>query len=522
MAAGHAERGFLMAFSGQIADRASWPGFVPPVFDYLQPDGYFKQEEARITQLNRQEASVFQDSTYLYLMRAREALQEETRKAVLEARAVMRMGKQLRDQRRREGFLSATEQAEMIRESQYQKAEVHRTKQHYADLERDLRQKLEPYEIQLQQLRKERRERSEALQRWLFSQFEMLNAAGEKKALPDIFAATPQGQPPAGAGECCEPRLLQYAYAQGMKPIQLAMFWYGPSPRDEVRHHLRCYPACRGKCKPILEWMMMGYKNADAGAFHRTEPHGGSPTPLPLLVKKGQEDASFLVRPFGDGSFLILRKPAGLLSVPGKGDEPSVYSWVRDHYPQAEGPLIVHRLDQDTSGLMVVALTKEMHRLLQQLFLRRQVEKTYIAELERPVLTVGQEGIISLPLLPDPDNRPYQRVDHEKGKKAVTRYRALTASRLLLWPLTGRTHQLRVHCAHEEGLGCPIKGDRLYGCSPVNSVAVEDLSQSLSAIGGQAMSADRSGTRLCLHASRLAFLHPLTHEPLVFEWEAPF
>ena len=504
-------RGFLMAFSGQIGDSASWPGFVPPVYDYLQPDGYFKQEEARITALNRQMTAITTDSTYLYLLRTREALRQEAQTAVLKAQTVMRMGKKLRDERRREGFLSAAEQEEMIRESQYQKAELHRTRQRYAGREDELQTLLEPYESQLKRLRKERKERSEALQRWLFEQFEMLNASGQRRNLLDIFAPTPQGFPPAGAGECCEPRLLQYAYAHGLKPVQMAMFWYGPSPHDEVRHHLQCYPACRGKCKPILEWMM------DA-TVSNSRPQASN---LQLPTSQGVDLMGCeVLRSYPD--FLIIKKPAGLLSVPGKGSEPSVFSWVSAHYPDAEGPLIVHRLDQDTSGLMVVALTKEMHRLLQQLFLGRQVEKTYVAELERPVLTPGQDGIIRLPLLPDPLNRPYQRVDHEKGKEAVTRYKTLTPTRLELNPLTGRTHQLRVHCAHQEGLGCPIKGDRLYGHSLQMAPADTDGEPLTAADACAVKPQAEAAQRLFLHAQRLSFPHPLTHEPLTFEWEAPF
>ena len=499
------ERGFLMAFSGQIANRASWPGFVPPVCDYLQPDGYFKQEEARISSLNRQAADIADNPTYLYLLHARESLRQEAQRAVQEAQFVVRMGKQLRDQRRREGFLSSAEQDEMIRESQYQKAELHRTRLRFAEKERTLQSQLEPFETQLQQCHKQRKERSEALQRWLFTQFDMLNAVGQRRNLLDIFAATPQGFPPAGAGECCEPRLLQYAYAHGLRPLQMAMFWYGPSPRDEVRHHLQCYPACRGKCKPILDWMMSRQTSGPV---------------QPDLER--EEGECFPKVAYNGSSFLVLQKPAGLLSVPGRSSSPSVYAWVKARYPDAEGPLIVHRLDQDTSGLMVVALTKETHRLLQQQFLRRQVQKTYVAELERPVLTAGTEGLISLPLMADPLNRPYQRADHEKGKEAITRYKALTASRLELCPLTGRTHQLRVHCAHREGLGCPIKGDRLYGHTR-QALPAEVASPSPdNAADSSAMPGGEGRQRLCLHARTLSFFHPFTHERLTFEWEPPF
>lgn len=461
---------FLLAFSGQVADRASWPGFVPPVFDYLQPDGHFKREEAAISNLNAQVEQLTHDPAYLHILRTREDLQQEADAAIQKALFDMQTGKRLRDERRREGFLSASEQEAMVRESQFQKAELRRTRQRYAERDDELQRQLAPYEERLQSLRHERKQRSEALQQWLFNQFAMLNAHGEERTLTDIFASTMTGFPPSGAGECCEPKLLQYAFAHGLQPRQMAMFWYGPSPREEVRHHLQCYPACRGKCKPILEWML-----ADV-----LKPAATSPV---------QPDIKEMLR---TDRFLIIDKPAGLLSVPGNTGEPSVESILQEKYGEA---YIVHRLDQDTSGLMVVARDKDMQSRLQRQFERHEVEKTYIAELEHPVLVPGETGTISLPLSADPLNRPYQRVDFRQGREAVTRWKALTETRLELHPETGRTHQLRIHCAHQEGLGCPIRGDRLYGTR---------------------------GNRLCLHAARLTFNDPDTNERLSAESQPPF
>lgn len=403
---------------------------------------------------------------------------------------VVRMGKRLRDERRREGPLSASLQAEMVRESQFQKAELHRTKQRYALRDEELARRLQPFESRLQTLRSQRKERSEALQRWLFSQFEMLNGEGVRRSLLDIFAATPQAVPPSGAGECCEPKLLQYAFAHDLRPLQMAMFWYGPSPGDEVRHHLQCYPACRGKCKPILEWML------SLPAVSQPSPACGTPASVvtDLFISPSSTPA--------DG-YLVVHKPAGLLSVPGTTDAPSVFSILREQLSGTSccgAPYMVHRLDQDTSGLLVVALTKRVQQQLQQQFERREVDKVYEAELERPVLTPGQEGDIRLPLLPDPLNRPYQRVDFEQGREAVTHYKALTPTRIELHPLTGRTHQLRVHCAHQQGLGCPIKGDRLYGHRPD----------------------DGRAERLHLHARTLTFTDPGSGIRRTFEWPPEF
>lgn len=472
---------FLLAFSGQMGSRATCPGFVPPVFDYLHPDGFFKKEEAQITQLNQRIDHLLHDTQYTLLTDRLKQLRLQAEDAIRKALFDVQMGKRLRDQRRQEGFISATEQEAMIRESQFQKAELRRTKQRFAEREREMADQLKPFEDELQRLRQERKARSEQLQRWLFSQFEMLNVEGDRATLLDIFASTPAGFPPSGAGECCEPKLLQYAYSHGLEPLQMAMFWYGPPPRDEVRHHLQCYPACRGKCKPILEWMLKGqnvtYQTLVAQGSQTETPHD-----LSLKVVGGS---------LQDG-FAVFLKPAGMLSVPGNTGEPSVESVLREQYREV---YVVHRLDQDTSGLILVAFDKDAYRLLQQQFSHHQVEKTYIAELAHPILTPGREGTIDLPLAPDPLNRPYQRVDHQQGKRAVTQWKALTPTRIELHPLTGRTHQLRVHCAHLDGLACPIRGDRLYG---------------------------QRAERLFLHAAKLTFTHPTTLQRITMESPPPF
>lgn len=458
------QAGFLLAFSGQVGDSASWPGFVPAVFDYLRPDGYFKSEEARISDINHRLEMLLADEAYTRLLREETLLNEEAEEAVERALTTMRMAKRLRDERRKEGFLSADDQAAMLRESQFLKAEVHRTRQRYSARQAELAAKLQPYRQAVEAMKTERHQRSDALQRWLFGQFRMLNYRGETRDLLQLFAAATGSVPPAGSGECCEPKLLQYAFAHRLQPVQMAMFWYGPSPRDEVRHHLQYYPACRGKCKPILTWML-GLTDAPPQTSTRVKP-----TAL--------NAADILVT--ATDRYVVVDKPAGLLSVPGLTGEPSVLSVLEDTL----GPLfVVHRLDQDTSGLLVVARDKDTQRQLRQQFEQRQVEKVYVAELQRPTLTAGQEGRISLPLAADLLNRPCQRVDHEQGKEAVTLWKALSATRVELRPLTGRTHQLRVHCAHHDGLDNPIRGDRLYG-TPAD--------------------------RLYLHAAFLSFVDPAT------------
>jgi len=315
---------------------------------------------------------------------------------------------------------------------------------------------------------------SDSLQQWLFNQFLMLNSKGERRSLPDIFATTPQQVPPSGSGECCEPKLLQYAYAHHLTPLSMAMFWLGASPKDVVRHEDNHYPACSGKCKPILGWML-------GGVSLRPGPHA-------QIGVGGQ-----LTDVYDDEYLCVVDKPSGMLSVPGRSGRPSVVSLLREKWGGACEPFVVHRLDMATSGLLMVAKSAQMQRQLQQMFAGRQVEKTYIALLEE-----GQspaEGIIDLPLRPDVLNRPYQIVDEKDGKPSVTSFRMLSADRIELHPLTGRTHQLRVHCAHQQGLSRPIKGDVLYG---------------------------HAADRLYLHAAVLCFTHPVTGKKMRLSAQPPF
>ena len=340
---------------------------------------------------------------------------------------------------------------------------------------------------QIQMLRQQRKQMSEDLQLWLFRQYRMLNARGEEKDLVELWRDYHQSErirrkyplPPGGTGDCCAPKLLQYAYQQGMQPLCMAEFWQGESPRGEIRHEGHYYPACRGKCKPVLEWMLQG---------------------LDVETAPATREATDTLRPeilYEDSQIAVVMKPAGMLAVPGRTGEPSVASMLRQRYPEAEGPMMVHRLDMDTSGLMVVALTNEAYHDLQRQFLERSVSKRYVALLQSPScltrLRSNPQGIISLPLRPDPLDRPRQVVDPLHGKQAVTRYEllsdALPHPRVALTPLTGRTHQLRVHCAHPDGLGCPILGDPLYG---------------------------ERADRLYLHACQLSFRHPSTGEMLSF------
>jgi len=465
--------GFLAAYSGQIRGRSDWPWFVPAVFDYLQPNGYFKQEESRITAINYRIASLESASDYVSAKAALVRLRSEAEAGIEAYKTMMSEAKARRDKIRRNALADETAGnghlpsviTELERESQFQKAELRRLKKRWNDVLMEAESRITSMESAISALKQERKQRSDALQRWLFDHFEMLNSQGERRTLTEIFVNTPQHLPPSGSGECCAPKLLQYAYGHHLHPLAIAEFWQGRSPRMEVRHHGHYYPACRGKCKPILEWMLGDVDTNAVGLRH---------------------DATYAMV-YQDESILVIDKPTGLLSVPGKTAEPSVESMLCQQFPQI---YMVHRLDMDTSGLMVVARTMEAYHRLQRQFLARTIHKKYIALLDGEV---WGEGTISLPLRPDHLDRPRQVVDPEHGKPATTDYRVLEyrdgQTLVELTPHTGRTHQLRVHCAHQSGLNCPIVGDRLYG---------------------------KPAQRLCLHAAELAFNHPVTGQRLTF------
>lgn len=488
--------GYLAAYSGQIGGRSDWEDFVPAVFDYLQPDGYFKTHEAEISHINLSISQLEKNERMKEARTLIRKLQEERKRTIAAYQEKMKEAKAKRDSRREAGNLSESEEAEMIRESQFMKAELRRLKKSLSE-KTALETEFEDYQENILRLKQLRKQLSDALQQWLFSQFRMLNQEGESKDLLKIFRDEalkeyPQAAiatsriaalkmvPPAGSGECCEPKLLQYAYQHGYKPLQMAMFWWGESPKEEIRHHLQFYPACNGKCKPILHWML------PASTFE--------PEAVNLSIYNKVETL------YEDREIAVIHKPEGLLSVPGKdAAQPSVYALMRRKYPEATGPLIVHRLDMATSGVLLIAKTEFAYHRLQQAFLNHQIQKKYVAIISGK--DIPEKGIISLPLLPDYLNRPRQMVNREQGKEAITEYEILeridgSHLRIALYPKTGRTHQLRVHCAHQEGLNAPILGDPLYGYE--------------------------KAARLHLHAEEITFEHPLTGKKITIKRKADF
>ena len=436
------EGGFLAAFSGTLDGKTQHDYFVPPVFDLMAPGCYFQEEEAAISNINRQIEALQNLSTETRTCTS--VLHQEMQAELAAYKQLMQQHKAERDALRRS--TSPKGEEALVRQSQHEKAEFRRLKQAWEQRIFAAEAPLREQQQEMARLQKERHERSIALQQWLFRQFVFLNALGEEKALPELFHPA---VPPSGAGECCAPRLLQAAYKEGLQPLCMAEFWVGASPIDEIRHDGHFYPACNSKCRPILRHMLKGLN---------VEPN-------PLLADR-ERLLSQLHIIYNDEELAVVSKPAGLLSVSGKDDQPSVQEAMRERFPSATGPLIVHRLDMDTSGLMLIALTEEKYHELQDLFLHHHIYKVYHALLEHE-MPEGEEGDISLPLRPDINDRPRQMVDSEHGKPARTHYRVLGNrdghALLELRPITGRTHQLRVHCAHPQGLNNPIIGDRLYG-----------------------------------------------------------
>lgn len=474
---------YLAAFSGNLEGKNRHSFFVPPVYDLLQPQGFFKIEEEQISAINAQIGELENEPLYLNLQ---EQLRVETKQIDLvsaQAKAELKTAKEARELRRQSSpTLTENEEAELIRESQHQKAD-------YKRLERECKKQLEEiaaqihaFETKIERLKSERKERSATLQQKLFEQFRMLNAEGVIKDLCTIFEQTVQKTPPGGAGECALPKLLQYAYLHQMKPLAMAEFWWGDSPKTEVRHHGYYYPSCKGKCEPILQHMLQGLEVDE--------------NPLSANVHQGKE----LEIVYEDEWLLVVNKPAGMLSVPGKAEEgDSVYKRLRAKYLEATGPMIVHRLDMATSGVLLVAKTKEVHQHLQTQFENRTIKKRYLALLDGATKTIGERGRIELPLCPNPLDRPRQMVNKECGKPAITEYQILNVSegrtRITFFPLTGRTHQLRVHAAHPQGLNCPIAGDELYG---------------------------KKADRLYLHAQYIEFRHPIHGDIISVQKETEF
>lgn len=462
------ELGFLAAFSGNLDGKSNIPYFVPPIYDLLDTSGFFKKEEQAIIQINRQIEDLNNDKEYIDLQETFAAVSEQATQEIASSKQKAKELKDVRDKRRSAGMQpTELENAAMIRESQFQKAEIRRITQRWNKRLQDIRQSIDAKRLIIENLKTKRRNDSASLQKEIFKHYILLNARGERCNLIDLFAKARGCEPPAGAGECAAPKLLQYAFLNGLTPICMAEFWWGNTPKNEIRRHGFFYPACKSKCEPILNYMLQGL-DVDAN---------------PLKQQTAESPKLDII--YEDEWLAAVNKPADMLSVPGKNNNQSVFRCMANHFSNATGPIIVHRLDMATSGIMLIAKTKEVHQLLQRQFETRKIQKHYLALLEGDVNR--DEGVICLPLCPNPEERPLQMVSYEYGKKAETRFHVLERKngRTLVdfEPLTGRTHQLRIHAAHKDGLWCPIVGDNLYG---------------------------QSADRLYLQAISIKFIHPIT------------
>ena len=474
---GEGRLGYLAAFSGNLAGRVRHDYFVPPVYDLLDPQGEFKQGEAQITAINHEVARLEQ-SAELQEMRLRESRERHAMSEEIDRfKALMAQHKRERDKCRAAGNLTEEQQEALLNQSRYEKAELKRIRQRHEATLATITDEIAGFTHRINELKARRKSMSEALQERIFRLFIVSNARGERRDLVEVFR--PLGTlPPAGAGECCAPRLLNYAYGNGLRPVCMAEFWWGASPVGEVRHHGHYYPACRSKCKPILDFMLQGLDVEE--------------NQLGLPMDEGALDVVY-----DDQWLTVINKPSGMLTMPGKLLEDSLLTHYRTAHPEAMGPIVVHRLDQETSGLIVLAKDKDTHKALQQQFEDHTIKKCYVALLDG--IVPQDAGLIDLPIRPDVDERPRQRVDQEHGKPAVTRYRVLERkdgmTRVEFQPLTGRTHQLRVHASYPMGLNCPIVGDRLYG---------------------------KAAQRLMLHAQSITLVHPESGQTVTFNCAPDF
>ena len=557
-----ARLGYLAAFSGVLQGRNDWDFFVPPVYDLLLPDDFFKVGEREISSLNRRIAQMETSGRLAALKGEIAILQGRYEEEIAALKEIYARGKVERERLRRElgnmdaGRWAGDDQAagsaggacvgsaagvavgtygdvagaasgsgagkreimdRLVKESQFQKGEIRRAEKRMREVLDPLRGQLAGIEAEIGELKELRKAKSAALQEEIFRHFVFLNARGERKDLLDIFRDYYSGEavlPPGGAGECAAPKLLQYAYLHGMRPVAMGEFWWGGAPacagvlpvpsvvHSQVRRHGEFYPSCKNKCAPILHFMLQGLDVDPLGA-HSSYGQAGS---LEIL--------------YSDDHILAVNKPAGILSVPGvpghrvqaapgdrvtyhtsdnqENDVLKVLNFLHGFRP--ENLYVVHRLDMHTSGVLLLARSEQVYKELQRQFAQRKVEKRYVALLDGVVDPgkcgsgvvwdeYGVSGIINLPLIPDYDNRPAQMVDFNRGKEAVTRFRIIKVeqgrTQIEFAPVTGRTHQLRVHSAHPMGLNVPIVGDLLYG---------------------------RPGKRLMLHAGYLKFTHPFRGE----------
>lgn len=470
--------GYLTAFSGKLADKSLPEKFVPPVFNMRTSGSFYIKGELEIDEMNTQLGVLKKDKKYLEL---KKIIAENT--AIIQTdlsfqRNRMKRAKSDRKSQKKKAItlLNDLEFEELTKkltqESYNNQFFIKELQEYYQAKIEKINLEFKVFEDKIIALKRERKEKSNYLQQTLFSKYAFLNQQKELKSLLTIFN-NPAIKPPAGSGECAAPKLLQYAFANNLTPITMAEFWWGSAPNAAVRHHKNYYPACQGRCKPILTHML-AHTEMDAN----------------LLLENLSEKQDLEII-YEDDALIVVHKPAEFLSVPGKDIKDSVYSRIKERYPSATGPLIVHRLDMSTSGVLLLTKTKEANKALQSQFINRTIKKRYMALLDGNLSK--NSGKITLPLRVDLNDRPKQLVDFTYGKPAETDWKIINKengkTRVHFYPITGRTHQLRMHAAHKNGLNTPIVGDDLYG---------------------------KKEKRLHLHAEFIEFLHPTTLKKMSF------
>jgi len=478
------EIGYLTAFSGKLADKSLPDKFVPPVFNMRSYGSFYLKGEEEITEMNHQLSFLEQNENYIHLKNSLQNITKSINDDLEKEKEKLKKYKKERKARKKTGKSTLNKsdfkllEKKLIQESFNNQFYYKELEEYYKNKVARKRKELAAFEDEIGSIKKERKEKSNYLQQTLFSKYAFLNHKKESRSLLDIFN-NPAIKPPAGSGDCSAPKLLQHAFLNDLTPICMAEFWWGISPNSAIRKHKNFYPACQGRCKPILTHML-----------------GGIEMDENLLLENLAENQELEIV-YEDNVLLIVNKPSEFLSVPGKNISDSVYTRIKEKYPKATGPLIVHRIDMSTSGILLLTKTKEAHKVLQSQFIKRTIKKRYVALLDGDL--TENSGTIKLPLRVDLDDRPRQLVDFEYGKNAETNWQIIKKengkTKVYFYPITGRTHQLRVHAAHKDGLNTPIVGDDLYG---------------------------KKENRLHLHAEFIEFSHPETNKIMSFTIAADF
>lgn len=470
--------GYLSAFSGKLGEEVLIEPFVPPIFDRLTEDSYFLEGKDELNAINNRVDALEADPNYAAW---KELLKKDSLYAemvISDEKAFIKKNKAKRRNEKLQG-IAEEDLKKLNHQSLQEQLRLKRLKRFWRSRLEYIQSEIDILSNQIQTLKIQRRAKSNTLQRQIFSDYKFLNYNKHWESLWNIFEKTPNKIPPSGAGDCCAPKLLQFAYQNDLKPIALAEFWWGKSPNSIIRKHEYYYPACKGKCEPILGHMLQGLDVDENPLLSESRPLGE----IQIV--------------FQDEHILVINKPSGLLSVPGKELVDSVLVRLTEKYKKEFVPRLLHRLDMATSGVMIFAKTKRVHKHLQKQFLNRIVKKRYVAILDG--IVKEKTGTVTLPLRLDFDNRPNQMVCHEHGKHAITNYEVLEVengkTRIHFYPITGRTHQLRMHSSHSKGLNTPILGDILYG---------------------------KASSRLHLHAETISFIHPIEKKEMSFTIDSEF